>query len=484
MKTAIRGGDIHLHDTRTRMPFRYGIATMTTSPHAFVRLRVDVAGQPSVGVAADGLPPKWFTKDPRRAVADELAEMLRVIEHALHGAAGIEAATPFAAWRVLYQRQDDWGRAEGLPPLLVHFGTSLVERALIDACCRAVGEPFAVLLRDNRLGMRLGDIHAVLAGQTPADLLPRLPLPHLKARHTIGMADPLTEDAIAPDQRLDDGLPQSLQACVTRYRLRHFKIKVSGDLAHDRQRLGGIAAVIAAHGPSEFAFSLDGNEHFHSVAEFRVFWEELKATAELRDFFAHLLFIEQPLHRAAALDPATGDLTAWRGRPRFIIDESDADLTCLPRALELGYAGTSHKNCKGVFKGVANACLLDHRRRHGALVYLSGEDLANIGPVALLQDLAVCASLGIGSVERNGHHYFAGLSMFPPAVQQQVQTAHADLYHTSPRGWPTLTIRKGALSTRSVAAAPFGATPLVDVEQFLPVDRWRRQHANEACAVD
>ena len=59
---------------------------------------------------------------------------------------------------------------------------------------------------------------------------------------------------------------------------------------------------------------------------------------------------------------------------------------------------------------------------------MSGEDLANIGPVALLQDLAVVASLGVRSVERNGHHYFAGLSAFPRAVQQQILTHHGDLY--------------------------------------------------------
>jgi hypothetical protein len=90
----------------------------------------------------------------------------------------------------------------------------------------------------------------------------------------------------------------------------------------------------------------------------------------------------------------------------LIIDESDAELDSLPRALALGYHGTSHKNCKGVFKGIANACLLEALRRQsgGDRLVMSGEDLANIGPVALLQDLAVVATLGVSSVERNGHH--------------------------------------------------------------------------------
>jgi hypothetical protein len=166
-------------------------------------------------------------------------------------------------------------------------------------------------------------------------------------------------------------------------------------------------------------------------------------------------------------------LNDWPGRPSLIIDESDAELDSLPRALALGYAGTSHKNCKGVFKSIANACLLAQRSREEPVrrFIMSGEDLANIGPVALLHDLAVCASLGIESVERNGHHYFAGLSMFPAEVQRQVLEAHGDLYHPSRDGWPTLTVRAGVLQTGSVVDAPFGVGPMIRVEQFTPLKR-------------
>src|SRR5207247_11402064 len=54
---------------------------------------------------------------------------------------------------------------------------------------------------------------------------------------------------------------------------------------------------------------------------------------------------------------------------------------------------------------------------------MSGEDLCNVGPLALLQDLAAMAALGINSVERNGHHYLAGLSQFPASTQQQIATS-------------------------------------------------------------
>src|SRR5262249_51208619 len=189
------------------------------------------------------------------------------------------------------------------------------------------------------------------------------------------------------------------------------------------------------------------------------------------------LFIEQPVHRAQALRFEPEDelsLELWPRQPALIIDESDAHTNSLWLALERGYAGTSHKNCKGIFKSIINRCLLEKLRRDDPQrpLLLSGEDLANIGPVALLQDLAVCAALGIESVERNGHHYFAGLSMFPAEVQRQMLNSHGDLYCPSRDGWPTLNIHDGRMDLRSVNSAPFGVKASVDVEAFerVPTD--------------
>ena len=142
----------------------------------------------------------------------------------------------------------------------------------------------------------------------------------------------------------------------------------------------------------------------------------------------------------------------------MIIDESDGTLTSAAEALDLGYAGTSHKNCKGVFKGIASACLIADRRKKdpGRAYILSSEDLGNVGPVALLQDLAVAASLGVGHTERNGHHYFSGLSMYPDDVQSEVLRQHGSLYRRHEAGFPTLDVRGGRLNIASVVDAPFG----------------------------
>ena len=71
---------------------------------------------------------------------------------------------------------------------------------------------------------------------------------------------------------------------------------------------------------------------------------------------------------------------------------------------------------------------------------MSGEDLANVGPVALLNDLTVMSSLGINHVERNGHHYFAGLSVYPKDLQEKICLAHPDLYSFGPVSYTHLTL--------------------------------------------
>jgi hypothetical protein len=220
------------------------------------------------------------------------------------------------------------------------------------------------------------------------------------------------------------------------------------------------------------ACTVDGNESYREVAPFRAHWEELSADPVIARLLRGLLFVEQPLHRDVALTPETGAaLREWTSRPPIIIDESEGDLHALPIALDGGYAGTSHKNCKGVIRGLANAALIAQRRRaeSGRAFHLSGEDLTNLGPVAMLQDLAVAATLGITHVERNGHHYFTGLSQFPASVQRATIEHHGDLYRRHERGFPTVRVEQGRVSARSVAAAPFGSCVSIDPADFTPL---------------
>ncbi|MEZ4615635.1 MAG: hypothetical protein R2867_09000 [Caldilineaceae bacterium] len=431
----------------------------------------------ATGRTADSLPPKWFTKDPATSMQHDIEEMIDVMRAACRRPEAIATAeNPFAFWRQLYAIQKAWAEARvtapAYPPLLWNFGVSLVERALIDAFCRATGMTLQQAIRVNAFGVDLGAIHSELHDRVPVDYLPRSPQRRLIARHTIGLVDPLTDDEIKDDERIDDGLPQSFAACVRHYGLTHFKIKVGGDVDADLARLARIIGVIEEHVPGQYAFTLDGNEQYQSMADFRSFWETLSASFPA--FVQRLIFVEQPLHRNGALSNEVGAaLAAWPDRPPMIIDESDGSLESLPNALALGYQGTSHKNCKGIFKGIANACLIAHRQQQepDRQFVLSGEDLTNIGPVALLQDLAVLATLGVDHAERNGHHYYAGLSVFPTDVQRQVLTHHGDLYRQQGT-LVAVAIDQGTLALDSVVRAPFGVGFELAVEQFTPLDEW------------
>src|SRR6185295_12858181 len=105
MKIRIQDHEIRLINLRTRMPFKYGIATMVCVPQLFVRLHVEVAGRKTLGISADLLPPKWFTKDLAKPLEKEIDEMLLVIQHALKLSEGLEGADPFEIWQQLYERQ-------------------------------------------------------------------------------------------------------------------------------------------------------------------------------------------------------------------------------------------------------------------------------------------------------------------------------------------------------------------------------------------
>jgi len=454
-------------ELRTRMPFRYGIAVMRDLPHVFIQLDAEIEGKAARGIAADHLPPKWFIKDPDRDLAAEIADMARVIRHAAQIAEGMEIADPFSFWQQLYNAQGAWGAAEGLPPLLTHFGTSLIERALIDAFCRHRGKPFHDLLRGDAFGINLEEIHPELRGTQPRDWLPPRPAPVVYCRHTIGLSDPLEDADIVAEDILRDGLPQSLIACIRHYGLSQFKIKFTSDRTQSLPRLQAITDVLLRGTGGNFAASLDGNESFYDVGQFRDFWNEARALSELAPLFKRLLFVEQPLHRSVALGGEVRSvLPGWVDRPPIIIDESDAEAGSLRRALECGYAGTSHKNCKGVFRGVANACRLAQLRRAGGVGLMSAEDLTTIGPVSLLQDLAVQAALGNESVERNGHHYFRGLSFWLEVIQHQMLEHHGDLYGRTPEGVTALRVEKGRINLDTINAAPFGVSPLPDLGAF------------------
>jgi L-alanine-DL-glutamate epimerase-like enolase superfamily enzyme len=468
-KLDLKQVDFRVLPMKTRFPFKYGIASLTALPHLILQVEVDITGESAGGISSEGLPPKWFTKSPETTFEQDLPAMLAVIRKAADTALDAPADSFFDLWRNLHHEQALWASDEGHPPLLANLGVSLVERALLDALCRHLGCPAHLVIRENLLGLRLGDIRPELGDFPPEVFLPEQPSLSVRARHTIGLGDPLTPADVIEETKANDNLPLDLEACSRTYGLTHFKIKVCGDLGRDKPRLRTIAELL---GQAVF-FTLDGNEQYDSIAAFRNHWESWREDTVVRDFLdAGLLLVEQPAHRNETFDNTVADdFEAWPDRPSFIIDEADGSLDALPSALSLGYDGVSHKNCKGIVKGIANAAsIAQAARNHDRSVHLTGEDLANVGPIAMLQDLAIMATFGIKHVERNGHHYFRGLSAWPETVQETVLSDHPDLYHQHEDGYPTLRIDDGRLNLTSILSAPFGINPHLDLNTLNQVD--------------
>lgn len=458
---------------RTRFPFQYGIASMTELPHLFVEAILEVNGQEITGRTSEGLPPKWFTKDPTTRFEEDLPEMLRSIRHAAAHALAMDRSPSFFEYGwALGQNQEAWALQEGIPGLLAHLGVALVERATLDGLCRAMGNSAPTILRRNLLGLRLDAIHPELSGLQCAELFPAAPPNRPWVRHTVGLGDPLDETDVPNDSRPDDRLPYTLVENIDVYGLRYFKIKLSGILEKDRARLAQLSPILSERVGGALRFSLDGNEQFADLETFRDHWDALHTIPEFGAILPGLLYVEQPIHRSHALDPELKQaFETWPEAPPILMDESDGAYDAFARGLELGYRGVSHKNCKGIVKSLANAGLA--HRRHAML---SGEDLANVGPIALTQDTVMAAALGIDHMERNGHHYFKGLSMLPLSLQEATLVAHRDLYHRSDSGYPTLAISDGRLRIDSLLGAPFGYETPIDLESFPTLDAWLVQN--------
>lgn len=466
-----------------RMPLHFGDVVVNEGPHLLMGVTIDLDGTISRGISMGGIAPMWFIKDPSVDYVEGSERLLDVVRRSLEVAKDSTADSPFALWREIYDDVIEWCDGTTYPELLGGYGVSLVEIAMIDATCRAHGQSFATAIRSGTFGVELETIHPELAGQTPGDLLPPSPKRSAALRHTVGQADPLAADDLDPEAALEDGLPQTLSEVVETYGVDHFKIKLNADLETDRNRLAAIERTLTECGLDSYAFTVDANEGYESAEDFKSQWSSLRADPTLEEFFEQLLYVEQPLPRSAALHEDTGAVfNAWPDRPLMIIDESDDRLESLPRALDQGYHGTSHKNCKGVFKGVANACLLAARGQENQdrAYVMSAEDLTTTGPVELQQDLAVQATLGMDHIERNGHHYYRGLSGLDSAVQSQLVERHGDLFEWHDSEFATVRIEDGRISFESVLDAPFGYDISLDIDRYPSIEEWSPRDALES----
>jgi hypothetical protein len=404
------------------------------------------------GAAAEMLAPKWFDKDPSLTNAQNVEELrlsLRLAS-ALYSE-GRLARTPFRLFADSYHFQlTECGR-RGLNPLVAGYGPALLDRAVLDAVCRARGISFYDSVRSNVPGIDPAHFLPEFAGFDVDRFLADLrPAREIHARHTVGLVDPIT--AGTRRERIDDGLPETLDEVVAEYGHTYFKLKVGGDVGADVARLTAIAGVLDTSAAPYFV-TLDGNEQFESVDDVVELWDAMTRTPSLQRLVESVLFIEQPIARKTAL---LHDIAPLAARRPVIIDESDADLDAFVEARAVGYRGVSSKTCKGFYKSLINAARCARWNAEGAAptYFMSAEDLTTQAGLALQHDLALVTLLGLTHVERNGHHYVAGMAARPPSEQRAFAAAHSDLYAAAD-GVVRVRIRGGRLAIGSLACPGF-----------------------------
>ena len=444
LRLAVR--DIALFERAVRFarPFRFGAVVIEAASQVFVRAEIEIEGKGrSVGAGAEMMVPKWFDKrahlSPEQTV-DELRRSLVIASELYRASSGFDTAFGHHASRIAAQLEACAG--EDIPPLAAMFGPAEIDKAVLDALLRGANANFFdgmaanIAGVDARLSPDLGvdDITRFLAQCRRHD--------RIAIRHTVGL-----DDVVEGEGGVADPAENS--------EARYFKLKLAGNPETDAARLVRIGRELARL-PHAYQVSLDANEQYAALSDLRGLVDRLGRDAALAPIASRLLYIEQPMPREVTRISPLKDIAACD----FIIDEADDSYDAFVAARSLGYRGISSKSCKGIYKSVINATRAAKWSAGGEKYFVTGEDLTCQAGLAVQQDLALGALIGVSHAERNGHHYVDGFGDTPPDEAQAFLAAHPDLYARI-ESKVRLAIHDGDLLTGSLAAPGFatGAHP-------------------------
>jgi L-alanine-DL-glutamate epimerase-like enolase superfamily enzyme len=435
-------------------PFRFGAVVIEAAPQLFVRAEIEIEGKGNfVGAGAELLVPKWFDKRPALTpddTVDELRRALLIARELYLGRSGYETA--FALHAACIAAQVEACAKQDIPPLAAAYGPAEIDKAILDALLRGARVNFFDGMAQNiagvdaRLTPDLGDddIARFLASRERRR--------RVAIRHTVGLDDPVEGKGGVADAKENAGA-------------RYFKLKLRGDPGADAARLIRIGKELAAL-PHDYSVTLDANEQYADLGALRELADRLDRDTALRPIAGKLLYIEQPMPRDITRASPLGALA----RRDFIIDEADDSYQAFSSARALGYRGISSKSCKGAYKSIVNAARAATWSAEGGNYFITGEDLTCQAGLAVQQDLALGALIGVTHAERNGHHYVDGFAETPAAEAQAFLNAHSDLY-ASDGDTVRLSIRDGDLLTDSLATPGFASSVHPDWSTLAPLKR-------------
>jgi hypothetical protein len=444
-------------------PFRFGAVVINAAAQAFVRVEIEVEGKStSVGASAELMAPKWFDKrsqlTPEQTV-EELRRSLGIARDLYLTGAGFETAFGLHASRM--SAQVEACAREDIPPLAAAYGPAEIDKAILDALLRGLGVNFFDGMAGNIAGID-ARLSPDLSDDDLAQFLARCRrLPRVAIRHTVGLDDQVEggKGGVA-DIRENSGA-------------RYFKLKLNGNPDADTARLIRIGRELATLS-YDYSVTLDANEQYADLTALGALVDRLGGDGALKPIAAKLLYIEQPMPRDIFRQSPLGTLAALD----FIIDEADDSYDAFPVARAFGYRGISSKSCTGIYKSIVNATRAAKWSADGGKFFVTGEDLTCQAGLAVQQDLALGALIGVTHAERNGHHYVDGFGDAPAAEAQAFLAAHPDLY-VSDGNNIRLSIHDGDLVTGSLAAPGFATSIHPDWTALSPLQQPKAKSLQE-----
>jgi hypothetical protein len=432
-------------------PFRFGAVVMEAATQAFVRAEIEVEGKgKAIGATAELLAPKWFDKRLQLSTDETVAELKRSLLIARDFYLGARDDTAFGLHAEVIGAQVEACAREDIPPLAAAFGPAEIDKAILDALLRCAGVNFFDGMAQNIAGVDARLSHDLADDEIVRFLATRRRLERVAVRHTVGLTDRIEGEGGVSDPGVMSGA-------------RYFKLKLGGNPDADSARLARIGRGLSAL-PYNISVTVDANEQYSDLRAFEVLVDRLDRDSALRPIAEKLLYIEQPLPRDITRRSPLGSLA----RRDIIIDEADDCYDAFVAARALGYRGVSSKSCKGLYKSIVNATRAARWSAEGDKYFVTGEDLTCQAGLAVQQDLALGALLGITHAERNGHHYVDGFADSPPAEAQAFLAAHPDLYRNDV-GTVRLCVHHGDLLTGSLTQPGFATSVHPDWSSLLPL---------------
>jgi hypothetical protein len=454
LRLAVRDIAFYERPVTFARPFRFGAVVINATPQAFVRVEIEVEGKgKAAGASAEFLVAKWFDKRPHLSPEETVAELRRslLIARELYLAhSGFETA--FGLHAACIGAQVEACAREDIPPLAAAYGPAEIDKAILDALLRCAGTSFFDGMAANLAGIDAQLSRDLGAEDVSRFLAGRQRLERVAIRHTVGMDDKVEGEGGVADQRENAGA-------------RYFKLKLNGDPEHDADRLTRIGDELATL-PYDYRVTLDANEQYADLAGLSALVDRLDRDASLRPIAQKLLYIEQPMPRDITKASPLGALA----RRDFIVDEADDSYDSFPIARALGYRGISSKSCKGIYKSMINATRAGKWSASGEKCFVAGEDLTCQAGLAVQQDLALGALIGVTHAERNGHHYVDGFGDTPAAEAEAFLSAHRHLY-VRDGDKIRLAVHDGDLLTGSLTTPGFATSVHPDWSAMPPLER-------------